>query len=182
MCLSEYFSEFVAQGLELPEVAGRPLTDFAPSSSQRASEGDGSLSAIDLDDLFRRQSAGELTAQEMLSEMQGLRERRTQERQSSSTSNILQALTERSGVNKASWSQAGYELLDVILPVARGPAKRLSSELDLSAGAEIARGLGISEVLLVSDFPVVTAAYPCVSIMGWTPTADNSMSGGRRPV
>ncbi|MDI6916086.1 MAG: hypothetical protein QMC95_18070, partial [Desulfitobacteriaceae bacterium] len=105
--LPEWPAIAAAKFLGLPEIFGRSLNDFTASARSSKAASDVGLSGDELDDLLRRQARGELTAEQVVAEMQMLRQLRQQERQSSLPNRIVQALEQRTGVPWSTWKQAG---------------------------------------------------------------------------
>jgi|SRR5579862_2267761 len=157
--LAEWSFIAAAKFLGIPEVAGRRFADFAPSVATGSGGSDPGLSGADLDDLFRRQLAGELTSEQFVAAMQVLRERRQQERQATSPSGILESVVSRTGVPRATWQQAGQELLESVLPSETGRPVELFATTASAAPAALARRIGLTRVALVADYPIVTATY-----------------------
>ncbi len=148
-----------AKFLDMPEVANRTLTDYGQSAqSQQTRQGTG-LSGADLDELMRRQASGELTPEQFVHEMQALREQRQQEEQAISPSGIVQSLSQRTGVPWPIWQRAGQEMLEAIMPMETGRPTELDLQSSTIPSAMIARRMGFSRLVLVSDYPIITATY-----------------------
>ncbi|MGB3940828.1 MAG: hypothetical protein WBK96_04955 [Candidatus Manganitrophaceae bacterium] len=153
--LTEWPAIAAAKFFGMPEVANRPLTDYNATAHASQTQSTG-LSGSDLDDLMRRQASGELTPEQFVREMQILRERRQQEQQATSPSGIVQAVSQRTGVPWPIWERAGQEMLEAIMPLETGHPR----ELDPSEpSAQIAQQMGFSRLVLVSDYPIITATY-----------------------
>lgn len=157
--LPEWPAVVAAKFLGLPEVANRVLTDFVPSASGRQAAQDTGLSGADLDDLFRRQASGELTPEQMVIEMQILRQRRQQEQQVASPAGLAQTITQRTGVLWPTWQNARQEMLDAVIPTESGRPKELFDQTSLPSGVQIASRMGLSRLALVTDYPIITATY-----------------------
>jgi hypothetical protein len=157
--LSQWQAIAAARFFGLPEVVNRPLSDFAPTISAGQAASDSGLSGADLDDLFRRQASGELTTEQMVAEMRGLRQQRQIEQQASSPAGIVQTLTQRTGVPWPTWEQAGQEMLEAVMPLESGQPKELYDQTPASSSVQTARRMGLSRLTLVTDFPIVTATY-----------------------
>ncbi len=154
--LPEWQAVAAAKYLEMPEVAGRPLTDYG-RESQNADGNQGSgLSGADLDSLLQRHAAGQITPEQLVAEMQTLRERRHQERLAGSPTGLAERLAERTGVLWPVWQRSGQEMLEAIMPMETGQP----TEVPLSSVAtQTAHEMGISRLALVSDYPIITATY-----------------------
>ncbi len=148
-----------AKFLGMPEVANRALTDYGPSTQSPQGSQNTGLSGGDLDELMRRQASGELTPEQFVSEMQTLRERRQREQQASSPSSIVQSLSQHTGVPWPIWQRAGQEMLEAIMPIETGRPTELDIRSQTEPSAEIARQMGLSRLVLVSDYPIITATY-----------------------
>ncbi len=147
-----------AKFLNMPEVANRPMTDYGSAPGSHNTQNIG-LSGGDLDELMRRQASGELTAEQFVREMQALREQRQQEHQASSPSGIVQNLSRRTGVPWPIWQGAGQEMLEAVMPMETGRPTELDLQNPTAPRAQIARQMGLSRLVLVSDYPIVTATY-----------------------
>ena len=156
--INEWGAIAAAKFLGLPEVRGLRLADFRPTGALNR-PGDAGLSGRDLDALMARQAAGEITAEQLVTEMQNLRQQRENERQAASPTGILQILVQRTGVTSATWQEAGQELLEAVLPGEIGSPNELYETAATSPAANLARRLGLSRVALVADYPIVTASY-----------------------
>lgn len=157
--LPEWPAVAAAKFLGLPEVAGRALTDYGSSVRESQTPQSPGLTGVDLDDLLRRQANGELTPEQLVKEMQALRERRQQEHQSTSPRGIAEHLSQRTGVPWTTWQRTGQEMLEAIMPIETGHPVELDIQ-DAAVPASIcARHLGLSRVVLVSDYPIITATY-----------------------
>ncbi|MEW6141268.1 MAG: hypothetical protein AB1733_23840 [Thermodesulfobacteriota bacterium] len=157
--LEEWPAIAAAKFLCMPEVANRALADYTPGIENSQESKSTGLSGIDLDELMRRQAAGELTAEQLVQEMQALREQRHQERMASSPSGIVQSLFRRTGVPWTVWKQSGQEMLEAVLPLETGHRTELDLSDQNAPSAKNARQMGLSSVVLVSDYPIVTATY-----------------------
>jgi hypothetical protein len=142
----------------MQEVTGHALTEFGVNAQSQTSSHSQGLSGADLDDLMQRQAAGELTAEQFVLEMQRLRERRQQERQASSPSGIVQTFCQRTGVVWPVWQRAGQEMLEAVMPMETGRPTELNLH-DSEPSSTLARRMGFSRVVLVSDYPIITATY-----------------------
>jgi hypothetical protein len=152
--LAEWPAIAAAKFFYMPEVANRALTDFRLGMHGHQTTQSFGLSGSDLDDLMRRQAGGELTPEQLVREMQILRQRRQQEQQASSPSGIVQALSQASGIPWPIWECAGQEMLEAIMPIEIGRPQNPTA-----ASAQIARQMGMSRLVLVSDYPIITATY-----------------------
>lgn len=157
--LPEWPAIAAAKFLNMPGIAERSLTEFRATHEDAGSGGSTGLSAADLDDLMRRQANGELTAEDFIRDMQALRERRQEEQQSSSPRGIVRSLTEQTGVAWTSWQQAGQEMFEAVMPVETGRPLELFRDATSNAATETARRMGLSQLTLVSDYPIITASY-----------------------
>lgn len=157
--LPEWSAIAAAKFLEMSEVANRTLTEYSQNAEDPQTSQDTGLSGADLDDLMHRQANGELTPAQFVQEMQVLRERRKHERQVSSPSGIVQALSQRSGVPWSIWERAGQEMLEAVMPMETGHPTELNMQSPIVPSAQTARQMGLSRVVLVSDYPIITATY-----------------------
>jgi len=142
----------------IPEVGDRLLIDFAQPTLEQQIGDDSGLSNDDLDGLFGRQASGELTAEQVVEELQRLREQRRQEATESAPSGITRALERRTGVPRQVWDRAGQEMLEAVMPLESGEPQNLFDQQP-SPSQTSAQRLGISRLVLVRDFPIITATY-----------------------
>jgi hypothetical protein len=158
-----------ARYLNFQELAGIPLEESVqPADSSSTSPG---VSALDLDSLLQRQATGELSADAVLFELQRLRMQVKQARTGRSTEQLRNALVARSGVSISAWEHAAQEILESLLPREIGRPHALSEDAGRAQVMARARTLGLQEILVLDDFPMILAAY------GYTRTED----GPRRP-
>ncbi|HDQ46022.1 MAG TPA: hypothetical protein ENN17_11090 [bacterium] len=143
----------------MPEVANQTLTNYGPNAPESQSTLSPGLSGADLDELMRHQACGELTPDEFVREMQNLREQRQQEQHASSPIGIVQSLSQRTGVPWPIWQHAGQEMLEAIMPMETGRPTELDLGNPSEPSAQIAQQMGLSRMVLVSDYPIITATY-----------------------
>lgn len=156
--LLEWPAIAAAKFLGMQEVRSRTLTDYGLSIQPHSSQSSG-LSGADLDELLRRQDCGELTPDQFIQEMQCLRSQRVQEQQANSPGGIVQALVQRTGVPWPIWESAGQEMLEAIMPIETGCPRELDLQNHTDPTAQIVHQIGLSRLALVSDYPIITAAY-----------------------
>ena len=157
--LPEWPAIVAAKFLNLPEVSQRQLSDFTSTEFVGSDISDNGITGSDLDSLLSRQASGEITAEQFVAEMDSLRRRRQQERQSISPSNIANSLAQSTGVPNSVWEDVGQELLDAVIPLENSQPQDLLSEIPLSLPAQSAQRMGFSRLALVNDFPIITATY-----------------------
>lgn len=145
-----------AKYLDFDEVRHISLSEFARTHSPDLSTSSGpSLSNAELEELLRRQASGEITAELMVAEMQRLRSAKATN--STVTSDLSQSVARRSGTPAAIWAHAGYELFESILPAETHTSISLAT-----ANPEahtLARHMGVEDLTLESDYPVISATY-----------------------
>lgn len=147
-----------AKLLNFPEISHRSLAEFAASGASSTTQDTG-LSGEDLDDLIRRHTRGEITTEQFIAEMQALRQQRQAERSSTSPSGLMQALEERTGVNRMIWERAKHEILESLIPFEVSNPRDLFSENNQPQTIQTAHRMGISGLSLIADFPIITATY-----------------------
>ncbi|MGB7447040.1 MAG: hypothetical protein WBK48_08395 [Dethiobacteria bacterium] len=152
--IREWAAIVAAKFLDMPEVASQTLTDYINIHQER-DQGTG-LSEADLDKLLERKIRGELTAEQFVQEIQMLRKIRGRERKESSTSAIVQALVQRTGVAWPVWENTGQEMLEAVMPMEIGNSREARPG---SSAVQLARQMGILTPVLVSDYPMITATY-----------------------
>jgi hypothetical protein len=148
-----------AKFLGLPEVQDRSLGEFSPSLSGQCSSDASGLSAAELNDLLERLMRGELTPEQAAVERDARRTELLQAEENQSAAGIARALVTRTGVPIPTWNAAGHELLEAVIPLENS---RVRDVLDCSIthpAAALARRVGLSRLLTVEDFPIITATY-----------------------
>lgn len=162
--LSEWPLLAGAAYLELPEIQTRQLLNFGASTLSNV-QANVALTNDDLDAILARFRSGEISAEQMASEMEASRKQRNQQQSAAKPSGIAAALVRRTGIGEVTWQLAGREMLEAVLPLQSGTTQEL---FDLSPTEEIssretarqiARECGFSRVTAVSDFPITTATF-----------------------
>jgi len=148
-----------AKFLGIPEVGNKTITEYGSSISSTEVPQNTGLSGDDLDELLRRQESGELNPTDFVREMQNLREKRQQEQRANSPSGIVQSLLQRTGVPWVIWERVGQEMLEAIMPIETGGPTEIDLSDQSKSASRIARDLGLSRLVLVSDYPIITATY-----------------------
>lgn len=149
-----------AKYFKFPEVAKLQLSDFAPSISSQRTNQDPGLSGPDLDNLMKQHTIGKLTSEQFVIAMQALRQRRQQEQQATSPKTIAQLVEQRTGVELLVWDGAKQEMLDAVTPTESGHRPtELFKQTMCQQEIQIAQDMGLVQITLVSDYPIVTATY-----------------------
>jgi len=152
-----------AKFLELPEVTNKSLADFRPIQiNASTSESTGGLTGNEVETLTQLLSSGGITPERLAQEMQALHQIRRQEQQSTSSIGIAQAVVRHTGVLRATWEQAGQEMLEAVMPLEANTNVNLydnAGEAAYQPAISTARRLGLSRVTLLTDFPMLTATY-----------------------
>ncbi|WP_277773990.1 hypothetical protein [Thermoleptolyngbya sichuanensis] len=143
-------------------ITNRPLEDFNLSASNQQTTSDPGLSGADLDALM----SSNKTPEQILAEMQALRQQRQQEQQQHAPEAIAQQLVTQTGVPSTTWRQVGQEILETIMPLENGRPKKLfdlpptTQEIQNPLLAQqTAQSMGIAQLDLVTDFPMIVATY-----------------------
>lgn len=163
-----------AKLLDFPELQGQRLEDCGRPSDGTAEPAN--VPASQLDELIKRQLRGEITAEQLMAELQRLTTRSTAEQDRANPTRLGHELHARSGVPISRWEQAAQQVLEALLPMEIGRPQRLSedqSRTDLQAQSV---GMGLQEVMVLDDFPMIIAAY------GFTRTEDGPRSPGRQGI
>jgi hypothetical protein len=148
----DWQSIVAATWLGLPETQGRHLADWG--SSVGAAPTDSGIASTDLDDLLRRQAAGELSPEAFVQEMQRLRDSRRSV--ATPTSDLV---VNQTGVARDIWERSGQELFESILPFDVATPRSLSNEPQYSRAHRVAELLGLSSMSLVTDYPILTTTF-----------------------
>ena len=144
--------------LELPELAGRRLTDL------RVEQGTMPTSLRFDEAALKAQGYTDEQVGQFLEMQAQLTASHQREQEPSSLSSITQALVEQTGVQGPVWHRSGQEMLEAVLPLQSSTTRRvLATDGDINgtqaAGADSAKSMGIESVTLVEDFPVTTATF-----------------------
>jgi hypothetical protein len=148
-----------AKFLGMQEVVDKTLISYCTSSQSQENSQSTGLSGNDLDELMRRRANGEINDEQLVQQMQSLREQRQQESIANSPSGIVQKLSQYTGVPSTIWQNAGQEMLETILPIETGQPTEIDVQSTSDPKSIIAREMGFSRLALVSDYPIVTATY-----------------------
>lgn len=144
-----------AKYLRFPEAQQISLLDFSRTQSADAGiESSGGLTNLELDDLLKKQASGEITAEQMIAEMQRLRSAKALP---TAKSNLAQLVVQRSQLSAAFWDHAGYELFESILPMETKTSASLATVNPEANG--VSQRMGIDELTLESDYPIINATY-----------------------
>lgn len=144
----------------LPELEGRTLLEIGGALSSRSENGLSVLSATDRDRLRARGISEDQINQ--FEKMQA-QLRVTRENDAFSNFSVLsEILIRKSGVPAAIWQNAGQEMLEAVIPRETGNIQELNPStqepLDIALRQIVSR-LGLTEVTLISDFPITTATF-----------------------
>jgi len=159
LALPEWPALVAAKFLGIPEVTGKNLLDFARRGFDNQQGEDVGLSGTDLDALFRKQQEENWTAEQLARAIQNLRHDRERERRSSSPVAIKEVLEDYTGVSNQTWEHAGQEMLEAVMLLENNQSRELFSETPPSPACQIAREMGLNRLVLVTDFPIITATY-----------------------
>jgi hypothetical protein len=100
-----------------------------------------------------------MTPEQVVAQMQALRQQRQREQQESSPSGIMQSVVQRTGVPQSIWQRSGQEILEAVLPNETGRPTELLTQTPQPPAAQLAARMGLARVALVSDYPIITASY-----------------------
>jgi hypothetical protein len=117
------------------------------------------MAARDLtsEDLDRILALQDRAPEEVLAELTRLREIRRSDAEGPASPSLADAVATASGVAIPVWEAAGHELLDALTPRNHDARRSLRESAIHDVGA-LAR-VGVEDVSLVADFPIVTATY-----------------------
>jgi ribosomal protein L37E len=159
LSIDEWPGIAAAKFLSIEEVRGRKISDFNQHAlNQRNAEDDG-LSGEDLNRLFEKQANGTLTPEGLVEAIKELRDQRKVEKKANSPSGVYDLLIRKSGVPREVWDRAGQDIIETIMPLEMGTPKTISQINTEHPSVEIMIDMGISQLTLVSDYPIITATY-----------------------
>lgn len=145
-----------ARYLQFPEAANLSLLDFSRThSSQPEASTDQALTNAELDELLEQQASGQITAQEMIAEMQRIRSGKKPN--SSAKSDFAQLVVQRSRVPAPIWERAGYELFESVLPLETCTSVSIASVNH--EASDLSQNVGFNDITLESDYPIINATY-----------------------
>lgn len=149
--------------LEMPELRGRRLVDFAMTAAAGQSPTSFYLSDAERERLQSQGMSEEMIAQfeRMQAELQASR---TEAAAADSPQSLATKLVQRSGVPWEVWERAGQELLEAVMPLQTGNVVELFGKDDSEdeqhrRARESAHRLGLGTVTLATDFPITTATF-----------------------
>jgi hypothetical protein len=145
-----------AKYLQFGEVNNISLADLSRMQSRgiEASSG-GTLSNAQLDELLKKQASGEITADQIVLEIQRLRSARSAT--DIPNTSLREMVIERSGLPSGIWERAGYELFESILP--QETSKQTLLTTSNPEAHQVVREMGLDELMLESDYPIINATY-----------------------
>ncbi len=155
--------EVVAGGffMELPELAGKTVREFANEQRQSAA----STFTLSEAEIAQFKAKGYTDDQiKLLTQMQTeLTDTRQQQQISLSPASISQSLTRQTGVPERVWLSAGQELLEAVLPFQSNQTQNLFTLPNPNTEQAQAQGLvsqlGLAQLSLASDFPMTHVTF-----------------------
>ena len=148
-----------AKFLRLPEVSDIPLLDLARTFLTQESDRGSSVPVEELAKVTERLQSGKIDAAQMLQELDGLRSRAAHRSSLVDPVVLMGSIAERSGIESNVWISSVYPLLESLLPSETASTTSLTSRSADSSERLLARDMGILDIELVNDFPIVTATY-----------------------
>lgn len=119
---------------------------------------DAAMTGRALDDLLRRQRAGQVSAEDVLRELEEARQR-ARAGGGGRFANVANEVVQYSGLPIETWEAAAQELLESILPAELARPRSLRTDPPRAEGPALLDALGIEDVELLGDFPIVLATY-----------------------
>ena len=148
-----------AKFLRLPEVSDVRLLDLARTFLTQESGRGSSVPAEELAQVTERFHAGKIDVAEMVQELEILRSRAEHRSGLVDPAALMTSIAERSGIESNVWISSGYPLMESLLPVETASTTSITSCSADFPERLLARDMGILDIELVSDFPIVTATY-----------------------
>ncbi len=149
--LKEWPAIAAAKYFQLPEVAGKTLTDFRGN----AGSGDG---VFNLSSAAEQQLAAKGYDPKQIEKFKEMFGQLATAPEKTEPAKIAEALERRTGIPPATWDAIGQEMMDAVMPLETGRPKELF-DLGQSPAEQSAKKIGLSGVKLVSDYPILTATY-----------------------
>jgi len=148
-----------AKFLDLPEVQEESLDHLASHFDMHDRTAPATVSAEELAGLTARFQAGEISAEDMAAELQKLTARAQERLAGFPLDRVRQAIIAETGTPLDVWEAAGYDLLESLLPAETMATEELFKRSSSDAAVQLAHRLGLGELRLLTDFPVITATY-----------------------
>lgn len=132
--------------------------DSVRGPTSASANDDVGISASNLDSLLKRQQAGELSTEQLLRELESARQRNAVGATGRFTS-VPDDLVAYSGVGLATWEESAQELLETVLTSELSEPRSLLAAPPYDGAAALLGPLGIGDINLVDEFPIVVASY-----------------------
>ena len=146
---NEWYVISTAKYLGLEALRNTQIKEYA-SRVGNSGQQSGSVSGANLEDLFSQRNSGKLTDEEFISRIEQLRNAANP-----SLEDLKTTIRSTSGIDAELWDEAKYDVIDSIIPFEIGAV----TELDNEDAANHATSLGISQLVLIDDFPIIIASY-----------------------
>jgi hypothetical protein len=153
----EWKALVAAKFLQMPIVADRRLNELRPAVPSAGANVDG-MSGDELNDLLKRQASGEISAEDVVREL-GARNHQRAGAGAVGLGTISEDIVRFSGTSLSVWDDAGQELLESMLPSEIAHPRSLRADPPFDGATTLVDSIGIAEVDLLSDFPIVLATY-----------------------
>ena len=148
-----------AKFLRLPEVSDVRLLDLARTFLTQESDRGSSVPVEELTLLTERIQSGKIDAAQMVEELNVLRSRAEHRSGLVDPAALMTSIAERSGIESNVWTSSAYPLMESLLPSETASTTSIKSRSAHSSERLLARDMGILDIELVNDFPIVTATY-----------------------
>lgn len=160
LAVGQWEAVAAAAFLDMPEVRGRRLVQFAGSSVAQSTP-QYALTDEERERLRIGGVAPDMMAQfeRMQAQLQAVRQ---QADAASSPQGLADSLVRRSGVAWDVWERAGQEMLEAVMPIQSGNTTDLFAGAvgqDLVRARDVAARLGLASLTLATDFPITTATF-----------------------
>ena len=140
--------------LGMPNVADRRLHELRPAAGGASV---GGVSSAELGDILRRQANGEMSTEDVIRELEF--RNRQHANAGGGAGNIFQDVVRFSGTPLSVWEDAAPELVESLLPSEIAHPRSLRADPPFEDAGRLLDSMGIADVDLLSDFPIVLAAY-----------------------
>jgi hypothetical protein len=147
-----------AKFLRMPAVADRRLDELRRDAAGGGAA-DGGVSPGELDNILQRQRRGEISPQDLVRELEAAQNRSRDNRAGAALATITQDLVRFSGTPIGVWEDAAQELAESILPAEIAQPRNLRRDPPFEGAAMLLDRMGIADVDLLNDFPIVLATY-----------------------
>lgn len=139
----------------------RKLSDFSADNANQTNQ-TGGLSPEEMDELMDSLMSNKITSEEYIEKTKEFHKRRRDTQESSSVAQTIESLRSKTGILLSTWQAVGQEMLEAVVPFEDNRQVNLFAQdgkLEYEDAISEAEQLGLNNVSLLSDFPMLTVSY-----------------------